>query len=314
MPDKQTSATDLSSRVVELIDDIGTILHTEKDTPERGKLKAIIVTKVQQLAAGYPDLKKAVIFLLNSVKSSMDELDNGDKPIARVRGEVMRACSALQERVNQLVHEAPDLSDDGSYDGDARELLRKNERYENALRAGILSRGVYAGQAPIIPLSVFNREKLNRLGISNSLFSVGMPSTNRGDAAMNRGYTVLNHQRVVGISFDYIRTAFERDAEGVDPDIISKIKRLRSYDGLDALMTKAFDAKFEEAMHQFKLRYPNTEQVGNPCVWNKARWYWVMPKRELALLRSAALSETKFSLSRWDFAFTSRSSHIPHRS
>lgn len=313
MPGMQTDAMTLTARVTELIDDIGTVLHTERDTPERDKLKSRIVTQVQQLAAGYPDLKKAVVFLLNSVKSSIDELDNGDKPLARVRGDVLRACAALQERVNSLVHDAPDLQGDGSYDDSARELLHKNERYENALRAGILSRGVYAGQAPIIPLAVFNREKLNRLGISNSLFSVGMPSTNRGDSAMNRGYTVLNNQRVIGISFEYIRTAFERDAEGVDPDIVSKIKRLRSYEGLDSLMTKAFDAKFDEAMHQFKLRYPNTEQVGNPCVWNKARWYWVMPKRELALLRSAGAS-SGFALTRWDFAFPSRSTHIPHRS
>lgn len=251
-------------------------------------------------------LKKAVRSLMNKVQAAQEMLEealeeaSGGTPSYTPRrffADCNRAGAAFLQETSLIAQTLPDAAADGDedlhpHDQEALEILRRSSKSETALRAGLLSQPVYLGFAPVIPLATFDHDKLRRIGIPSANF---------------RGYVVLEQQRVLGISFAAVQHHAETLAKlGEGKEHLAKIKRAKNFESIDRATQAFLDSVYDSMIEVFFRKYPDLTQVGNPTAWNGARWYWVMKKRELALLRGAALSEKSFRLDRWDFAFASR--------
>lgn len=289
----------LSMRVDELIERINFLAHLDPEDDHYQKdnaaAHAAMMLAGNVLGKECPDLRPAIKRAVNTTMSEIDQLEEGDQTPRITVNNIRKACAILREEANRIIKVELESIDQGltgedRWDAEADQILKKNQVWENKLRAGILNKNTTMGIAPIIPMTNFNRDKLNRMGIPNDNL---------------RGYTVLNQQRVLGITYDYVINAIEKSKE-TDPLLVKKLKRVRTYESFDDVMKSAVDSMFDLALETYKARFPGTEQVGLHTSWNGARWYWIMKKRELAFLRSAALNEKNFQLKHWNFAFPSR--------
>lgn len=286
----------MSERADDFIAAVGLYARQQLQMEEEPDAKAYehLIALGKQLGDAYVDLRKGIRHLVNVMNSEVDLFREGDQQARRSLGNVSRACALFREQVNVLVHNSPGEdapTGEDSYDAHARDILQKNLSFENKLRAGILAKNVFMGIAPVLPLAAFDRAKLTRIGVPHDNF---------------RGYAVINNQRVLGITYQYIFNLIEKQKEGDNPELVKQLKRLRTFESKDGALSKVVEEAFDNALAVFHAKFPGFEQVGNPCSWNNARWYWVMPKRELSLLRSAAFGVKSFRLDKWDFAFPSR--------
>ena len=151
------------------------------------------------------------------------------------------------------------------------------------------SKGFTVSLAPVLPLCAFSRDKLRGAGIPFELLS---------------GYVVLTKQRVLGISFQFIKDRIEADLEDQTSDFAKELKRTKSEDSVSARFKEKINEYYEHAVNTYKARNSQMEVVGQPNAWNHARWYWMVPKGELRLMRSCVFND-KALLNRWGFAFNS---------
>ena len=262
---------------------------------------------INLLGKTWKEMRPALLKFYNTFTSTVDELANEQTTPRRAEGAILHACAALKEFANNLeLHNR--LPEDEAerrefleqnQDDAASQILRKNAAIANKLRLDILPRGFTVSLAPILPLCSFNREKLARANV---------PFDNLN------GYTVLNKQRTLGISFRFIKQQLESSiSEETDPLLTKKvIKFLKSptmddktFHTLDEVSKKVIDRYFQEAVDVFLSRNSSLEVVGVPHAWQGARWYWLVPKNELRVLRSCVFSNaSKFD--KWGFAFSRR--------
>lgn len=303
MPTNQGAS--MADRATELIEKVLLLNRLdpldEEDKPRIKELRDVFHTEVNQFGASYPDARKQLLILINSVYSEIEAYEDGEQSVVRMRGNIRRSAARFREFVNKLAINAPDLNTPAGQDAQEehdRNVLQKNSEAEAKLRAGILGTGIYFNYAPVLPMASFDREKLKRLGFNVDTLS---------------GYSVLNRQRVFGVSYDYLLRVLLNNEELIEkaPDLAKKIKRLKNVEKVDEAIAKYVNAAFSEIVETFQKRNPGYEQVGDHCSWNEARWVWFMPRRELALLRTAAWNESSFRLTRWNFAFRSTTRALP---
>jgi len=168
------------------------------------------------------------------------------------------------------------------------EFLRTARTIESRLQTAIMRKSVVVvSDAPILPMVSLSSARLRAAGIGcvDLVQREGSRSTALGPQAL-QGYVALTNQKVVGVSKAYIAELLEgATARGA------------------AAKEKLLEGAYQEVLDIFHARHPGHEVLGEPYAWWEARWFWLMPKRELAVLRRVAGSS--FAVKRWSFAFQS---------
>lgn len=236
-------------------------------------------------------LRDSLKVFWNTFNSVVDELANEVTTPRRAEGAVLRACAELKKAANAA---PPAPGEERDYqleqDNGTADILRKNQAISNKLRLDLTARGFTVSLAPVLLLCGFDRRKLSQANVNFDNLN---------------GYTVLNKQRVLGITYRFIIAQIEQQIADEDPELVKKFKRLKSIDSIDKRMKEAMDKFYAEAVETYLSRNSSMEVVGSPHAWNEARWYWLVPKGELRILRNCVFS-SKSLFDKWGFAFSRR--------
>ena len=237
-------------------------------------------------------LREKLKVLWNEISSLMSAIANGEVSRARAVGNQRRACLAFKQAAEDLITKnITSAPDDANTEAEDERILQHNQSEAHALRVGLLRRGVYFGRGPIMPLAAFDTDKLSNMGFSVECLA---------------RYAIINNQRVLGISLDFIR---ERTLNQIDdPEtnkLAARIRRAKDFKSMDKVTQDVFESNFASFLESFHAHEPGLQVVGIPSHWAGARWYWMMPQGELRGLRSAGIGGAAFRLARWAFAFKS---------
>lgn len=244
----------------------------------RSTLNDMIATRnPSSPAAQVPGTRKLLVGYGNAALGVMgrilaDDLDNWP----RARKTLDRHVVDILKLAEEQLEENP--SEDESGEEDAALLIkwRLNARH---LRAELLQRGMAYGEAPIITRFPFDRNKLRRASLPFEVFA---------------GYTVLTRQKVFGVSHAFIEDQYdiENEAKPGKRNIPESVK-------VDIV---------KSALDLFLMRNPSLVALGETAhPWEGGRWFWVMQRNMLPILRSCGLgSSTAGGLGVWGFGFESK--------
>lgn len=228
------------------------------------------------------DARPSLTRFFNAYSSVIDELNEGDLTQRDAEREFVKIERELSAISSALAPATQELSDTTS-------ALARNQKVRSKLQSLITRMPVVLSEAPIVPMVHLNVPKLQSVGIACTelIPREGSRATGLGTQSL-QGYASLDKQRVVGISRAYIESIVEDKAAGAS-------RRLKE--------STVIEEAFQDVLDTFHHKHPGYEVIGVPTSWWEARWYWVIPKRELITLRR--VGGTALSVSKWNFAFQS---------
>lgn len=258
-------------------------------------------------------LKPALTIFYNAFASICSELKEGDLRPSAALTEMKLIQRKLVEAEQEYVTTLGNYAD--RQDDNMSSLMSKNQKVRTRLQSEITKKPLLFTTAPVLPMVSLNREKLAHAGIRFQNL---------------QGYASLEEQRVIGISYDYVTKRLERivqdtkDAVKLDPALLKNMPK--SEKDLDKLFDLALGAIsqsdsqalkllrnkealvnhiFKDVLDTFMAKNPGYIALGTPLSWWRARWYWVIPRTELAHLRNCSYGGS-FAIDKWDFAFAAR--------
>lgn len=277
------------SLLVDIEDLIATALHSINSPPTQlgRRSSAEVRTRVRGLLLISPnEVKQTLTRFFNAYSSLIDELNEGDLSLR----DAQREFTKISRELSGLTSTMLALTKTPDSDETTTSALARNQRERTKLQSLITRKPVVLTEAPIVPMVYLDVARLKQHGVpaTNLVPRDGSRATGLGTHAL-QGYASLDKQRVVGISREYIESIVdEKKAAG---------GKRRVKEG------PVIEAAFQEVLDMFHTKHPGYEVLGQPTSWWEARWYWVIPKRELVALRKA--SKSALGITKWDFAFQS---------
>lgn len=268
---------------------------------------------VTPLLTQHKGLKPALTLFYNVFASLCSELTEEELRPSAALAEMKKIQKNLVEAEQEYVATLGNYAD--RQEDSMSSLMTKNQKVRTRLQSEITKKPLLFTTAPILPMVSLNREKLAQAGIRFQNL---------------QGYASLEEQRVIGISYDYVTKRLERivqdvkDAALIDPAILKNVPKtekdldklfdlaLGSISQTDSQALKLLRNKealinhiFQDVLDTFMAKNPGYIAIGSPLAWWRARWYWVIPRAELAHLRNCSYGGN-FAIDKWDFAFAAR--------
>lgn len=269
--------------IVELQNDLEELFQlcilSFKNSPVKTSKATSAVAEIDKKHKG---LRTDIVKFTNTYVSLAEELNDENISFERASRELVKAAALLkagQESYTKKLKLKESQDHQHHIDEETTQLLKRNAKVRTELQSGIIAKGVYLGVAPVLPMVNLNGETLRRAGVPCSSLS---------------GYVVLEKQKVLGISRRYVNNQIEQMKEMGDKRLAKNLKK----------EPEVVNEVFDDLIQTWLAKHPGYTTVGTPCAWWEARWYWVIPTKELAFIRSAAYGGN-FVLNKWDFAFQS---------
>lgn len=257
--------------IQELVKDLKSELRTGKFQVAQALLNKIITE--------LPGIKKEANVFINTIVSVREGLSSSEITKKEATSELKEgltrfetALTAMLEEVDQS--EAPEAMEDLKHE--LSDELKAYEADTNSMQVKINNNGFFVGYAPVLPLvqPAFNSEALKKNGFTSARFG---------------GYLILHKQLVAGFSNDYVKSHLS-EKEKAKGGRAAEEKILQD-------LVDTVTAKYK----RLKL-----VPVAPPSGWYGATWFWLIPERDLALLRKCTMTgpnSSTFKVSKWSFPF-----------
>lgn len=228
--------------------------------------KALLQRMVTQL----PGLKKAANIFTNTIISVQEGLSTAEITKKAATEELRSALDIYKETLDSIIEDVTTHEQlDPVKDLPGLNNLSDYDSDANEIQVKLNKSGVFVGHAPVLPMA---SPPLSQEALKKNAFL----------AEDFNGYPILKKQLVVGFSNEYVQQ-----------HISKSMKR---------------EAVLEELVNIVKAKYKSLKlvQVGPAAGWYGATWFWLVPDRDLGLLRKSTISgpgSTSLKVSKWSFPF-----------
>lgn len=258
------------------------------------------LTKARDLALkiskDHTELRPKLLRVMNTYSSIVDEIVQADLTIPQARSEIAKVMKPFDTVVSSYITANLDsVKGSPNMDTEVKDARHRNASIKAHLSA-LAKKGVPSEVlAPVLP--VFKQSKFQivknagglqpiqdqTIGISRTaLHKLGVPHS-----AMF-GHTVLEKQTVICIPNSYVEKMVKdhsADQTKIDKKKFEEINEL-----------------YSDVVEVFLHKHPGWEAIEPICTWGGARWYWIIDRKVITLIRKAIPGGT-FAVTGWGFAF-----------
>lgn len=243
------------------------LLRDIKDAVAQMKL-VTAASYARSLSLIFPAAKKIIFSFQNSVKSISDGIADSDLTQRQLREMAMKDFNEFEVSVNKLLADLHDSLDPLKKEV-TQDQLTKFEAGENEIKTHLIRNNFFVGYTTIVPITKprFSAEALVRNGFKAEDFEY---------------YALLGKQLVCGLKSEYIKEHMEKGVSATDVFDEFKETVLTRYKGMQLM------------------------QLGKEISWWDTSWCWLIPSRQLALLRKSTLaggSNANLNIQSWGFPF-----------